>query len=308
MPTTHQHWLYVWVPLVTAGVWFGTLLAMLITYLAQGRPHYVSEDGSIAYISDVGADILKPLFVTGCAITFIGFFLSLVIERWLRHSGRLIAEMRRRERVFSILAIIGSFIGGLGLLLLSIFDTKRHPSLHRVFLLVFIIGVGLSAIFTIIEYRWISHDFVELRKLKFAYIIKGVIAAILIILAVVFAITLYTAQNVGAVIEWTIAFGYTFYLLTFAYDLRMAKGVHRGQFSRKRLLDLEKQGVPISAAAAGHEGNAGVAAPYNHSGRYAPSTTTTGTIGTADGHPVTYAGNDRGANGGYAAYNTRGYA
>ena len=61
--------------------------------------------------------------------------------------------MRRRERVFSSLAILGSFIGGAGLILLSIFDTARHQSLHRVFLLLFIIGVGLSAVFTIIEVR-----------------------------------------------------------------------------------------------------------------------------------------------------------
>lgn len=167
---------------------------MLITYLAQGRPHYPSEDGSIAYISDIGADILKPLFITGCAITALSFFLSLTIERWLRHSGRyvsvffsspfvflslglgvffvsatvsffsqdvadcnckfsLVPDMRRRERVLACFAILGSFIGGLGLLLLSIFDTRRFPSLHRVFLLVFIVGVGLSAIFTIIEVR-----------------------------------------------------------------------------------------------------------------------------------------------------------
>ena len=61
--------------------------------------------------------------------------------------------MRRRERVLSTLAILGSFAGGCGLILLSVFDTKRFPSLHRIFLLVFILGVGLSAIFTIIEVR-----------------------------------------------------------------------------------------------------------------------------------------------------------
>ena len=66
----------------------GTLLAMLVTWLAQGRPKYVSQEGSIAYISDVGADILKPLFVTGCIITGLSFFIALSIERWLRHSGR----------------------------------------------------------------------------------------------------------------------------------------------------------------------------------------------------------------------------
>ena len=66
----------------------GTLLAMLVTWLAQGRPKYVSQEGSIAYISDVGADFLKPLFVAGCAITAVSFFLSLSIGRWLRHEGR----------------------------------------------------------------------------------------------------------------------------------------------------------------------------------------------------------------------------
>lgn len=62
--------------------------------------------------------------------------------------------MRRRERAFSIMAILGSFLGGAGLILLSVFDTKRHPSAHRAFLLVFIVGVGLSAIFTVIEVRY----------------------------------------------------------------------------------------------------------------------------------------------------------
>lgn len=59
--------------------------------------------------------------------------------------------MRRRERVFSILAIIGSLIGAAGLLFLSIFDTKRFSRAHRIFLLVFIVGIALSAIFSIME-------------------------------------------------------------------------------------------------------------------------------------------------------------
>lgn len=35
------------------------LWAMLIVWLAQGRPRYVSQEGSIAYISDIGASGLK---------------------------------------------------------------------------------------------------------------------------------------------------------------------------------------------------------------------------------------------------------
>ena len=66
----------------------GMLWAMLITWLVEGRPQYVSQDGSIAFISDIGADFLKPLFIAGCAVTGVGFVLCLVIERCLRHSAR----------------------------------------------------------------------------------------------------------------------------------------------------------------------------------------------------------------------------
>ncbi|KAJ7220106.1 Frag1/DRAM/Sfk1 family-domain-containing protein [Mycena pura] len=233
-PHPHAHWGYVWIPIFAAFMWFGTILAMLITWLAQGgtsRPRYASQSQSIAYISDVGADILKPLFVTGCSITAVTFFLSLVVERYLRHSGRLVPTMRRREKVFSVLAVLGSAVGGAGLILLSVFDTKRFPRLHRGFLLMYMVGVALSAIFTLSQYRWISKSFRYLRQLRIAYIAKGIIAGVLVVLAIAFGVALDTKPNVGAVLEWTISFGFTFYLLTFYYDLRQAKGVHKGELT-----------------------------------------------------------------------------
>ncbi|TRM70351.1 Frag1/DRAM/Sfk1 [Schizophyllum amplum] len=230
VPHAHRHhWYYVWFPLAAAFAWFATLWALLITWLASGRPHYVSQDGNIAYISDVGADILKPLFIVGCCFTGIGFVLSLVAERWLRHSGRLVPNMRKREKVFSILAILGSVIGGAGLILLSIFDTKRHTTLHRLFLLIFIVGVALSAIFTIVEFRWLAKDLPYLRKIKMSYMIKSVLATVLIVLAIAFGITLYYYNDVGAILEWTISFLYTFYLLTFFFDLRASRHVRKGE-------------------------------------------------------------------------------
>ncbi|KAF8183932.1 Frag1/DRAM/Sfk1 [Pholiota molesta] len=233
IPLRYRHWYYVWIPIAASVMWFSTLLAMLIVWLAQGRPKYPTQSGKVAYISDIGASSLKPLFITGCAITGLGFFLCLLVERLLRHTGRLVPNMRKRERVFSILAIIGSAIGGLGLLLLSIFDTDRFHRAHRAFLLVFIVGVGLSAIFSITEYRWISKDFREIKKLKAAYIAKGIIAATLILLAIVFAVTLYEAPDVGGIFEWIIAFGYTLYLLTYWYDLRLSKNIPKGELKRR---------------------------------------------------------------------------
>lgn len=64
--------------------------------------------------------------------------------------------MRKRERAFAALAIFGSFVGGVGLICLSVFDTKRYSSLHRIFLLVFILGVSISAIFSVCEVRSVA--------------------------------------------------------------------------------------------------------------------------------------------------------
>ncbi|OAX32939.1 hypothetical protein K503DRAFT_566667 [Rhizopogon vinicolor AM-OR11-026] len=221
--STQSHRLFVLVPLFTAFIWFATLLAMFLTWLISGRPKYVSQQGKVAYISDVGASFLKPLFAVGCCITGVGFFLSLVLERLLRHRGRLVPSMRRRERVLEVLAIIGAFIGMWGLILLSGFDTKHHTTLHRLFLLMFATGVILSVIFTVLEYYWLAQDYTDIYRLRRAYLAKAIIGGILIVLAIAFGITLYYASNVGGVIEWIIGFGYTFYLLTFAYDLRMTK-------------------------------------------------------------------------------------
>ena len=111
---------------------------MIITWAAQGKPHYVSEVGSIPYISDIGADILKPLFIAGCSITGLTFITSLTIERWLRHADRcvyvclpaflalicgltgvacvlvcrLVQDKRSRERKFSILSVLRALVDG----------------------------------------------------------------------------------------------------------------------------------------------------------------------------------------------------
>lgn len=219
----HAHWYYVWIPIFTAFVWVGTLLTMLITWLAQRRPKYPSMDGKIAYISDIGADILKPLFIVGCSITAVGFMLTLIVERWLRHRGRLPPDMRKREKLFSILAILSSVVAGVGLILLSIFDTKRHTTAHRLFLLIFMIGIWFTAIFFVVEYRWLSKDYSHTGRLRLAYKIKGMIAFILILVSIAFGVAMFKAVDVGAVLEWVIAFGFAFYLISYFWDLRLSK-------------------------------------------------------------------------------------
>ena len=62
--------------------------------------------------------------------------------------------MRVREKVFSALAILSSVVSGVALILLSVFDTERYTTLHRLFLLIFMLGVWFTAIFSVAEVRY----------------------------------------------------------------------------------------------------------------------------------------------------------
>lgn len=61
---------------------------MLIVWLALGKRQFVSQQGRIAYISDIGAGLLKPLFIAGCSVTAVCFFFTLILLRLFRHTGR----------------------------------------------------------------------------------------------------------------------------------------------------------------------------------------------------------------------------
>jgi len=61
----------------------------------------MSPNQHIAYISDVGAQGLKPLFIAGCCVTTVFLDLSFAAERWLRHRGRLAKNLGTAEKVLS---------------------------------------------------------------------------------------------------------------------------------------------------------------------------------------------------------------
>jgi hypothetical protein len=130
------------------------LMGLLIHWTTDGNPHYPSMDEtqSIAYISDVGAQSLKPLFIAGSCVTTIFLDLAFISDLWLRHRGRL-AGLSRTGWGVGIASLVFAAIGTAGLILLSIFDTLRHPTLHNIFLLLFIAGYVISAIFICWEYQ-----------------------------------------------------------------------------------------------------------------------------------------------------------
>lgn len=112
---------------------------MLGWWIDRGSPRYPFEDAGqrVAYISDIGATRLRPLFIAGSATMVVVFDLAFISERWLRHKNRLTPNYNKTEKILSIFAVIFAIIGAAGLILLSIFDTKTYPTVHDSMLGVF---------------------------------------------------------------------------------------------------------------------------------------------------------------------------
>lgn len=212
-------WLF---PVISACMWLAMLLTMLIRWCVIGEPHYPSMEAGqhIAYISDIGAYGLKPLFITGSVITTIFLDLGFISERWLRHTGRLAPNTSFTQKVLSFISIVFAVIGTAGLILLSIFDTYHHPRLHDVFLLLFIGGYIISAIFLCAEYQRLGIHYRNHRVLRISFWVKLAFILVELAFAIVFVSTSFTHhRNIAAIFEWIIAFVFTFYVLSFVIDL-----------------------------------------------------------------------------------------
>ncbi|KAI4842564.1 putative FK506 suppressor Sfk1 [Aureobasidium sp. EXF-8845] len=214
-----SYWL---LPLIAAAVWLATLLGMLGTWLARGSPRYVSmEPGqTIAYISDIGATNLQPLFIAGSAVSVVIFDVCFVSERWLRHKGRLAHNTSTTQKVLSGFACAFAIIGAIGLILLTILDTVDHPTAHDICLVVFIVGYIISAIFACAEYQRLGMHFRQHRILRASFWIKLTFIFIEIALAIAFASLGRTAtrRNIAAILEWVISLIYIIYQAHYAMD------------------------------------------------------------------------------------------
>ena len=206
---------------------------MLIYWLANSSPHYSSMEANqqIAYISDVGATELKPLFIAGSCVTTIFLDASFAADRWLRHRGTLVPNTSMSEKILSALAILAAVVGTVGLICLSIFDTAHYPRMHDSFLAVFIIGYILSAIFLCAEFQRLGIKNRQHRVLRISFWVKLAFILVEIALAIVFGVCNKLARNVAAVTEWVIALVFTFWVLSFMIDLLPA--VTRGRWGGK---------------------------------------------------------------------------
>ena len=256
-------------PVVSALVWLGMLLGMLIYWGTSGEPHYPSMEAqqTIAYISDVGAFRLKPLFIAGSTVMVVFLDAAFLAERWLRHNGKLAPNTSSFQKGVSIASIIFAIAGAAGLILLSNFDTYHHARLHDGFLLLFIAGYIISAILICIEYQRLGIHYRNHRILRMSFWVKLTFIVVEAILAIVFASTMFGShQNVAACVEWAIAFIFTFYILSFILDLlpSVQNSRHVPQGVREAEKRLEEGGATHGV---GSNGNGHHTGPRDVAGR-----------------------------------------
>ena len=133
---------------------------------------------------------------TGAVITTVFLDLGFLAERWLRHTGRLAPNTSRTQKILSLLSLVFAIAGAAGLILLSNFDTYHYPRMHDGFLLLFIAGYVISAIFLCAEYQRLGIHYRGHRILAISFWIKLAFILIEIALAIVFTKVL---ENKGGV-------------------------------------------------------------------------------------------------------------
>ncbi|ORY24888.1 Frag1/DRAM/Sfk1 family-domain-containing protein [Naematelia encephala] len=249
---------YIFLPLIAGCVWLAEILALLATWVKDGKPKYRSDEASVVFISDVGG-MHKLLFIIMSSVT-VGFYISsLFAERWLRHVDRLPVDLRLREKVFDWMAIVFGIIGSAALVLLSVFDTFNHSGIHWSMTLVFIVCVALSAIFQSAEVWSLHKDHPDRAHLLRNAIIKLLVILLAIVSAIGFGATYavcggnstatrgHSAQtcnritSAAAALEWTVAFILVFYFFTLVADLWPA-GKSSERYMRRLAKWQEKNG------------------------------------------------------------------
>ena len=211
----------------------GTILGLLIPWLLQSRPRLASfdPDQTVAFISDLGAFQLKPLFIAGAIATSVLYVLTLLADRFLRHR-RAPRTATIGEKLLTVLAIGGAAVGGAGLSLLSIFDDFNFKDTHDKLLVVFIGGNLISAAALVMEYMLVARHWhrtaAEERTARMSFGMKLVYFLLEIVATAAFAAERVANNiNVAGVLEYVNAALFAWFIFSFVMDLRTSRGGYR---------------------------------------------------------------------------------
>jgi hypothetical protein len=233
-------------PFIASCAWFGTILALLILWLANGRPRYKLATAKITYISNVGAHY-KALFIAGTSVTAFFFIITLVefllFHRYIyRNNQKLTTNstinnstpIRRIPKSRTWADILAFWLGLISvscLVLLAIFDSIHHERAHWVFTLIFAFGAILCSIFNLIAVSIFRH-MNRGKTISFFLKILFIIAASTILVAMIILTSTCSTTNIkglltekcdniksiAAILEWILAGLYFIFICTWIID------------------------------------------------------------------------------------------
>ncbi len=216
-------------PIITGVAWLTTLSILFIYWLAQGRPRYPAQSNPyVAFISDIGAFALQPLFVAGGAITAITLLSTILCvhlvfhrEYWFQNT----VKPQRYKKIFSVLACLFQGVSCPCQVCLTVFDNKSYPRMHRILLLGAFAGTALSAVCTTIVFwgeMWRQEQAKKLKTRRQSVVVSTTIFGVEFCMGIAFTILLYLKfYRISGSLEWAMTFLFTFYFLAFAGFLMM---------------------------------------------------------------------------------------
>ena len=228
---------YYIIPWICAIVWWGMLIAMLVAWNVQGDPQYKWNDEyqDPAFISDIGATNLQPLFISCGAFQAIFFVGTLIMEFVLRRMKKLQPYVSTKQTAFSIVSIVCGIAGEVGIIMVTIFKTNTHENVHFSMVGLFIAGTFLACLFNLFnsfifgnfptrlspnhekvifgQHRWANVYMV-------AFFAKVAWLVIALVLAIIFGVNkLHGSITISAIFEWAVSFWYGFILVLWSIDL-----------------------------------------------------------------------------------------
>ena len=211
-------------PLTCGTIWLLTLLTLLIYWLADGRPRYPGQTNpSVAFISDIGAFRLQPLFITGGILSSLTLTLTIISVHLARRERRLSTqkagdEQPRYEKWVSVLACGFEVAACPCRICITLFNNYDHPRLHHTFLFLALAGTALSCICTAFV-LWAEMWKGPARgneRLRRSCVFSNSLLVVEVLLGSIFTGLLWTGHfRSGGVVEWVMSFIFTFYFWAF---------------------------------------------------------------------------------------------
>ena len=211
-------------PLICGAIWVITLLTLLIYWLAEGCPRYPGQSNPlVAFISDIGAFRLQPLFITGGILSSLTLTATIIAVHLARRQRRLSTqksgdERLRYEKWVSVSACVFDVAACPCRICITLFNNLHHPSLHHTFLFLALAGTALSCIctaFVLWTEMWKAPAQGN-QLLRRSCVFSNCLLIVELFLGSTFTGLLWTGQFRSAgIVEWVMAFVLTFYFWAF---------------------------------------------------------------------------------------------